>query len=381
MAGDDLVGLRLGPGAAGATQERFGSHAPRLAHRSVDVYFTFVHRNIQFRCMIDLRRVHVLRVVDQLGTVTAAARSLHLTPSAVSQQLRQLARELDLPLLEPDGRRIRLTPAAHALLRHADDLAARWEHAQSELQDHSEWVGGVLRLSGFPSSLDMVVAPAAEHLRLGEPRLTVRICEVETAEAFERLMVGDVDIAVIVPNLGGPTADDPRFEQERLLDEPQDLLVPLDHPLAGRADAVLEEAAHDPWVLAAPGSCDQHELALVACAAAGFSPAIAHEVREWSAVASLVAHGLGVCLMPRLVRIPAELPIARVPLRDAPTPRRRLLSCTRRGSRHQRHIALGLQALTTVAHTATTSTTSTTIQPDARRRHTPGGRAGPFTSG
>ncbi|MPZ66505.1 MAG: hypothetical protein GEU83_13665 [Pseudonocardiaceae bacterium] len=149
------------------------------------------------------------------------------------------------------------------------------------------------------------------------------------------------------------------IEQQRLLDEPQDLLVPLDHPLAGRADAVLEETAHDPWVLPAPGSCDQHELALVACAAAGFSPAVVHEVKEWSAVASLVARGLGVCLMPRLVRIPAELPIARVPLRDAPTPRRRLLSCTRRGSRQQRHIALGLKALTTAARTTTTSTTPT----------------------
>lgn len=363
MAGDDLARLRLGPGAAGATQDRVGIHAPRLVHRTIDVYFTFVHRNVQFCCMIDLRRVHVLRVVDQLGTVTAAAQSLHLTPSAVSQQLRQLARELDLPLLEPEGRRIRLTPAAHALLRHADDLAARWERAQGELQDHAEWVGGVLRLSGFPSSLDMVVAPAAEHLRISEPRLTVRLCEVETADAFEQLLVGDVDIAIIVPNLGGPTADDPRFEQQPLLDEPQDLLVPLDHPLAGRADAVLEEAAHDPWVLAAPGSCDQYELALVACAAAGFSPAVVHEAKEWSAVASLVAHGLGVCLMPRLVRIPTELPIARVPLRDAPTPRRRLLSCTRRGSRHQRHIALGLEALTAAARTATTSTTPTVIHP------------------
>lgn len=327
---------------------------------TVDVHFTFLHRNLHSCCMIDLRRVHVLRVVDQLGTVTAAARSLHLTPSAVSQQLRQLARELDVPLLEPDGRRIRLTPAAHALLRHADDLATRWENARSELQAYSEWAGGMLRLCGFPSSLDMVVAPAAEHLREREPRLTVRISEVETVDAFERLLAGDVDIAIIVPNLRGPTGDDPRFCQQRLLDEPQDLLVPLDHPLAGCADAVLEDAAHDPWVLAAPGSCDQYELALVACAAAGFRPAVVHEVKEWAAVASLVAHGFGVCLMPRLVRIPSELAVARVPLRDAPTPRRRLLTCTRRGSREQQHIALGLDALTAVARTVTASTTPMT---------------------
>ncbi|WP_219419430.1 LysR family transcriptional regulator [Pseudonocardia nigra] len=306
--------------------------------------------------MIDLRRLHVLRVVDQLGTLTAAAHSLHLTPSAVSQQLRQLARELDVPLLEPDGRRVRLTPAAHALLRHADDLAVRWEQARGELQTYAEQAGRLLRLCGFPSSLDMVVAPAAAHLRHHAPQLRVRVAEVETADAFERLLAADVDIAVVVPNMGGPGVNDPRFEQQPLLDEPQDLLVPLGHPLAGRPDAALEEAAHDPWVLAAPGTCDQHELAMVACAAAGFSPDVVHVVKEWSAVASVVAHGLGVALVPRLVRIPTELPVARVPLRDAPTPRRRLLTCTRRGSRQQRHIALGLEALDAAARAATAST-------------------------
>jgi DNA-binding transcriptional LysR family regulator len=303
--------------------------------------------------MIDLRRVQVLRVVHHVGTVTAAARSLHLTPSAVSQQLRQLAREVGVPLLVPDGRGVRLSPAAHTLLRHADELAARWETARGEMQDCGEWTGGVLNLSGFPSSLDMVVAPAGAALRTGEERLDVRITEVETADAFEQVLAGDVDIAVIVPNLQGPPTDDPRFEQAPLLDEPQDLLVPRCHQLAGAPDVALEQVAHEPWVLAAPGSCDQYELALVACTAAGFRPTIAHEAREWSAVAALVSHGFGVALIPRLVRIPSELPVTRVPLRDTPPPRRRLLTCIRRGSRQQHPIALGLDALAEAAATAT----------------------------
>lgn len=303
--------------------------------------------------MIDLRRVQLLRVVHHLGTVTAAARSLHLTPSAVSQQLRQLGRELGVPLLVPDGRGVRLTPAAHTLLRHADELAARWEAAQGELQDCREWTGGLLTLSGFPSSLDMVIAPAGAALRTGEPRLQVRILEVETPDAFERVLTGEVDIAVILPDLQGPPTDDARFEQAPLLDEPQDLLVARDHALAHAPDAALEQVEHDPWVLAKAGSCDQHTLVLVACAAAGFRPTIAHEAREWAAVAALVAHGFGVALIPRLVRIPSELPVARIPLRDTPLPQRRLLTCVRRGSREQHRIALGLHALADAAATAT----------------------------
>jgi DNA-binding transcriptional LysR family regulator len=303
--------------------------------------------------MIDLRRLHVLRVVHQLGTITAAARSLHLTPSAISQQLRQLAHELDVPLLEPDGRRVRLTSAAHTLLRHADDLAARWEEARGEVETAAGRAEATLRLAGFTSSLTMLVIPAVEHLRAREPGTAVRVLEVETGDAFGRLLAGDLDIAVTLPNFGGPPVDDPRFEQEPLLDEPQDLLVPRDHRLAARASVALEEAAHEPWVLPAPGACDHHEMTTAACAAAGFSPKAAHEAMEWSAVASLVAHGFGVCLKPRLVRVPGDLPVVPIPLDGPSAPRRRILTCTRRGSRHQPHIARGLDALRVAAAAAT----------------------------
>jgi DNA-binding transcriptional LysR family regulator len=301
--------------------------------------------------MMDLRRLHVLRVVHQLGTVTAAAGALHLTPSAVSQQLRQLARELDVPLLEPDGRRVRLTAAAHTLLRHADDIAARWERARGELRCGNGRLQPTLRLAGFTSSLTMLLVPAVAHLRERQPDATVRIMEVETADAFGRLLAGEVDIAVTLPNLGGPAVDSPRFEQEPLLDEPQDLLVPRDHPLAGRTSVALEDAAAEDWVLPAPGSCDHHEITTVACAAAGFTPKSAHEAMEWSAVAAMVANGFGVSLKPRLVRIPSDLPVVAIPLAGA-APRRRILACTRRGSREQPHIAAGLTALQAAAQAA-----------------------------
>src|ERR1700754_5121412 len=122
--------------------------------------------------MIDLRRLHVLRVVHQLGTVTAAARALHLTPSAVSQQLRQLARELDVPLLEPDGRRVRLPPAAHTLLRHADELAARREPARAGPRAAAAPAVPPLRRAGFPSSLPVLGVPSVVPLRALE--LSVR---------------------------------------------------------------------------------------------------------------------------------------------------------------------------------------------------------------
>ena len=115
--------------------------------------------------MIDLRRLHMLRAVAYHGTVTDAAASLHLTPSAASQQIRALARELGASLLEPDGRRVRLTPAAYTLLAHADTLAAQWERAQADLHAHTEEITGTLHLCGFPTGVATLLAPAAARLR------------------------------------------------------------------------------------------------------------------------------------------------------------------------------------------------------------------------
>jgi DNA-binding transcriptional LysR family regulator len=176
--------------------------------------------------------------------------------------------------------------------------------------------------------------------------------EVESAAAFGRLLTGDIDIAVTLPNQGGPPLDDPRFEQEPLLDEPLDLLVRRDHRLAGTRPVALEDVAHEPWILPRPGTCDHQEISAAACAAAGFTPKVAHEAMDWPAVAAIVAAGLGVCLKPRLVRVPAELPVVAVPLDGPAAPRRKILTCTRRGSREQPHIAAGLDALAAAATTA-----------------------------
>ena len=302
--------------------------------------------------MID-PRLQTLRVLYEKGTVTAAAQALHLTPSTVSQQLRLLSRELDLALLEPHGRRVRLTPAAHALLGHADELYAAWERARADLAAHHEGIAGGLKYCGVSSAIAGLVAPAAARLRDDWPQITVTISEEESEDCSSLLLAGQADIAVLIPTSGGPPPSDPRFGQQPLLDEPQDLLVPAAHPLAQRRGAELAEAADEAWI-AAPGRPDQYQLLQVACAAAGFTPRVTQQAKEWFAVSALVAAGFGVCLIPRLVPLPPDHAVVRVPLRGDNIPSRRIITCTRRGSDRQPAIARGLDALrrAAVEHTA-----------------------------
>ncbi|RZQ60503.1 LysR family transcriptional regulator [Amycolatopsis suaedae] len=294
--------------------------------------------------MIDLRRLQVLRVLADRGTVTEAARALHVTPSAVSQQLGQLARELDVELLARDGRGVVLTPAAHALLAHADELARRWELARADLAGLTGTVGGTVRLCGVSSALAAFAAPAVRILRQRHPRLRVRLAEEETGECYRLLLSGQSDVAVVLPAAASPPAGDPRFDRQVLVEDPQDLLVPAGHPLAGRAAVPLAAAAGEDWLVKVRDN-DSHDLLVAACAAAGFTPRVAHEVKEWYAVSRLVAEGLGVCLLPRLVPVPADHAVVRVPLRGDPAPRRAIVAAVRRGSADHPAVAAVLTAL------------------------------------
>ncbi|MFF2551879.1 LysR family transcriptional regulator [Nocardia sp. NPDC058058] len=309
--------------------------------------------------MID-PRLHTLRVLRDRGTVTATAMALHLTPSTVSQQLRGLAKELDVELLEQVGRRVRLTAAARALLRHADLLAAQAELARAELAGHRAGVAGVLRISAMPTALAAVVVGAAAGLRDAHPDLTVELFEDESKHCFELLLAGDSDIAVVLPAPGSPALDDPRFEQRPLLDEPMDLLVPVGHSLAHRDSVALFEVAAEPWISGLE-RITHHLVVTAACAAAGFTPRIAGRAVDFTGVAAMVAYGFGVSLVARMTLLPAELQVVRIPLHGSTAPSRRHLTVIRRGSAEHPVVAAGLTA---IRQACARRTDITALQPD-----------------
>ncbi len=278
--------------------------------------------------MID-GRLHVLRMLRQHGTVTAAAHALHLTPSAASQQLRSLARDLDVELLVPEGRRVRLTPAARVVLEHADQLWSDWERAQADLDAHREGGRGPLRLSAFPSVLAALLPEVVHHLH--RHGLALEVVQADPAESLDLLLVGEIDLAVLEVSPATPATADPRFEQHKLFDDPLQLVVSPTHPLAEwSAPIALAEAAEQPWIGGPPGG-SFHQIELLACAQAGIAPTFVHRALDWSAYLALIGCGLGVALMPRLA-VDASQPVRHLPLADEPLPTRRIVTCVRRGS-------------------------------------------------
>ncbi len=280
--------------------------------------------------MID-RRLLVLRMVASCGTLTGAADALHYTPSAVSQQMRTLAKDLGVELVVHEGRRIRLTPAARSLLVHTDELFAHWERVRAQVAMSSDAEGGVLRLCGFSTAAAALLPHVLANIRMQRPNCRTTIIEAEPAECFNLLLSDQADVAVVVATGEEPSSADPRFEQRPLLSDPLDLVVPLTHRLANEPGVALAELSNEPWIMDRPGR-PYHHLLTVACAAAGFTPIVAHHASEWDTGAALVAAGLGVALIPRMARLPTGYAIAQIPLVGDPAPSRHLVTGIRRGS-------------------------------------------------
>jgi DNA-binding transcriptional LysR family regulator len=250
---------------------------------------------------IDLRRLTVLRELQRRGSLARTAEALRLTPSAVSQQLAALARELGVPLTERDGRGVRLTGQARVLLTHADVIAAQLERARADLAAYGEGGRGSVTVGCFSSGILGLLPTALRALRERLPRLRVDVVEAEPPDLFTALDGGQADVAVAVDFAAAPPHTDPRYSRTDLLTDVLDIALPSDHPLAGRAEVPLRELARDPWIVGSGSSCCGAVTRSV-CAASGFTPEIRHAVNDWAALAGLVEAGQGVALVPRLVR-------------------------------------------------------------------------------
>ncbi|GAA1147810.1 LysR family transcriptional regulator [Kribbella jejuensis] len=305
--------------------------------------------------MIEVRRLKVLRALADHGTVTAAAEVLHLTPSAVSQQLAALESEIGQELLERRGRRVAITSAGRLLLAHADTILAEVERAEDAMRLHANGASGEVRVVAFATAITLLVAPALTRLRETSPGLDLVVRDAEGHQGITYLLDGDADLAIAVEHRGSPRPDDRRLTRIPLYAEPFVAVVPPTHPAAydGPTDPAnpsspieLATLANDDWVMTTPGN-PIRDVVLLACEQAGFQPRVVHQSDDFRAVAALVAAGGGVSLVPRLA-VPEPTLAAIRPLTE-PAPTRRVYAAVRTSRADHPLITATLNILTEVA--------------------------------
>jgi molybdate transport repressor ModE-like protein len=263
---------------------------------------------------MNLERLRVLRAVARHGSVTAAAAELHVTTSAVSQQLSKLERESGAILVERSGRGIRLTDAAHLLAGHAGALLSMAEMAQADIDARAGQVTGRFVLASLPTASRGLAAPALRQLARAHPALRVELTEADSSQSIPALVQGAVDLVIAHEWSNAPLTALDGLTKTLLVEDLADIAVPATHPLAGSdADTTagaleLAELGAGPWICGTPGtSC--HDWLTVTLRSVHLEPQFAHTANEYETQLALVAAGLGIAVMPRLGRghVPAEV--------------------------------------------------------------------------
>ncbi|MEY9212600.1 LysR family transcriptional regulator [Thermobifida halotolerans] len=281
--------------------------------------------------MIDVRRLQLLRALDEHRTVAAAAEALGVTPSAVSQQLTALAKESEVPLVERNGRRFVLTGAGRVLVEHARVIFAELERARADLARCAEGTIGTARVGSFATGISNLVAPAVAGLRRTRPGWRFSVVQAEPEHSTELLRTGAIDIAVTMSSAHLPATGTPDLQIHPVMVEPLDAVLPYEHPLAAKPELELAEDLGDAdWIMSAPGTA-WFDSVSAACHQAGFQPRVAHTVDDFGAAFSLVAAGLGIAVVPRLAWNGLTVPLMVVrSIRRGP--QRHILAATRTGA-------------------------------------------------
>ncbi len=268
--------------------------------------------------MWDLHRLRLLRELKHRGTLAAVAAALSYSPSSVSQQLSQLESEVGVPLLEPVGRRVRLTPQAEILVGHTEALLERLERAEADIAASLADLTGTLRVASFQTASLAVLPAALTLLRREHPNLRVHLTQTEPEDALPALLSRDFDLVIVEEYPGDPDPRLAELEHEDLCEDPLRLAGLGGRPLAALADR--------PWVMEPAGTAARR-WALARCRDAGFEPDVRFETADLLLHLRLVEEGHAAAFLPDLLwngRVPT-VPLA------APAGVRKIFTTVRRG--------------------------------------------------
>lgn len=248
-----------------------------------------------------VRLITLAAVEDHAGVVGAAA-SMHLTPSAVSQQLRQLEREAGTALLDRSGRQVRLTRAGQRLAARGRTIGREVVLAGDDLE---EWVGAgprTIEVAAFQTVICRVIAPLLASGAMAAADLDVRVRELEGPPALEALHAGRVDVVMTEELLGATPAAGGRANAPTtrlLIDDRYRVVVPAAWTVPEDPDALRADLVGRPWITQGPGTAGGAMLADLE-RRWSFSARLVHVCTEYVSAVALAEAGVGATLAPHL---------------------------------------------------------------------------------
>jgi len=245
--------------------------------------------------MLDLHRLTLLRGVKLHGSMSAAARELSYSHSAISQQLGVLEKETGVVLLEKVGRNVRLTPAGEELVRNTEAILAAMERAEADLATSHERPQGVVTVAAFTTISRSIMPVALAELARNYPGLDVRLRREDPEQAVLQLISRQVD-AVISDAFPGTTVAFPGGIHTTLIGQ-DPIRGYLPH---GMSFTTFDQLQDIRWV-AEPPLAASSQWALRVCRERGIEPVVAHVSSDLLFHLRMVEQGLAAAFLPDMV--------------------------------------------------------------------------------
>jgi DNA-binding transcriptional LysR family regulator len=195
-----------------------------------------------------LRQLQVFQAVCESRSYSRAAEEISLTQPAVSLQIRQLEALIGQPLFDYIGKKLYLTEAADALLRASSDIFGRLESLDMQLSDLQGSLQGQLNLA-VESSAKYFVPHLFAAFKRQYPEVSLQLVVVNHAQAVRRLSANRDDLLIM-----SQVPQDMSLEFLPFLDNPIIAVAPPEHPLAGKANLMLQDLCTSPLLVREPGS-------------------------------------------------------------------------------------------------------------------------------
>ncbi|QDG56104.1 LysR family transcriptional regulator [Pseudomonas sp. NIBRBAC000502773] len=243
---------------------------------------------------MNLRTLRTFVEVVRQGGFSQAADVVALTQSTVSKAVKTLEEELGMPLLDRLGHRNELTAAGEITYRRALVLLAEHHDLVAEINDLRGLKRGVLRIGLPPVGCGVLFATMFATYRSRYPDIDIELTEYGSKRLRECLEAGEVDLAALLLPV------DAGFDYQPVRNEPLMAVLPRSHALAQRQRIDFADLADSPFILFEAGFALNAKI-LAACERKGVIPRVAARSGQIDFIVDLVAAGLGVAFLPRML--------------------------------------------------------------------------------